>query len=245
MKTSKQNRTRQTRHRASDRGEFCRTSAKIELTPNAASTFHSSCPHAALHSLSLEPNIALCVAIEPHVRQRTCCLRAQTNSTRFVRLVCFGFQFVSNSVRCANLFAESDCGVECEQVSFAHWVLYRLITQLCSARAEWWRKGRRWGERSAISWLYFRNLLFYLAEFTHREFNSSWVLHYFTMLAPSSSQRSVYYTWQQSWVAFTCVRRMLDERVKSGDFNERERIFMHGKCLLDVINKQMKCLQGN
>lgn len=140
MKTSKQNRTRQTRHRASDRGEFCRTSAKIELTPNAASTFHSSCPHTALHSLSLEPNIALCVAIEPRVRQRTCCVRAQTNSSRFVRLVCFGYQFVSNSVRCANLFAESDCGVECEQVSFAHWVLYRLITQLCCARAEWWRE---------------------------------------------------------------------------------------------------------
>lgn len=54
------------------------------------------------------------------------------NSCRFVFV---WFASVSSSFRIP-FVAQTCFRVECEQVSFAHWVLYRLITQLCCARVE-------------------------------------------------------------------------------------------------------------
>lgn len=104
-KTSKQNgdtRERTNTERASAANFVVRAPKLNWLQTQPASIgFTQAARHAALDRLSLEPNLALGVAIEPPVRERTCC--SELVQVR-VRLVRFGFQFVSYSVRCANLF---------------------------------------------------------------------------------------------------------------------------------------------
>lgn len=100
-KTSKQNRhDRTNEHRASERGEFCRTSAKIELTPNAGSkhTFHSSCPACCTRSIvtRAEPRAWRCnrtAGARANMLQRT---RAGSCSFRLLR---FPVRFVFRSLR--------------------------------------------------------------------------------------------------------------------------------------------------
>lgn len=82
-------------HRANERGEFCRTSAKIELTPNAASkhSFHSSCPACCTRSIvtRAEPRAWRCnrtAGARANMLQRTRAGSCSFGSLRFpVRFV--------------------------------------------------------------------------------------------------------------------------------------------------------------
>lgn len=171
-------------------------------TQPASTRFTQAARHAALDRLSLEPNLALGVAIEPPVRERTCC--SELVQVR-VRLVRFGFQFVSNSVRCANLF-RSRVRTGFVRALSALSLNYSIMLCASSVRErETERGGQGDGEmRSAISWLYFRNLLFYLAGWVHPQGGVQLELSF--TLFYNVGAVVIYYTWQQSWVAFTCAQ---------------------------------------
>lgn len=165
-KTSKQNgdtRERTNTERTSAANFVVRAPKLNWLQTQPASIgFTQAARHAALDRLSLEPNLALGVAIEPPVRERTCC--SELVQVR-VRLVRFGFQFVSYSVRCANLFRSR---VRTGFVRALSALSLNYSIMLCASKSKRERGGEGDGEmRSAISWLYFRNLLFYLAGWVH------------------------------------------------------------------------------
>lgn len=107
-KTSKQNRERGRRRTNTERASaanFVVRAPKLNWLQTQAASIRFTQAARMLHSIDCHSSRTSRLALQSNRRCES--EHVAANSCRFVRFVCFGFQFVSDSVRCANLFADS------------------------------------------------------------------------------------------------------------------------------------------